>query len=136
MILATFDTNVLVSSLLSRRDDSAVVLVVEAMLRGEITPLYNDEILNEYGDVLRRSKFHFPEERIQFLLDSIVKFGIDTERLLTGMTLPDMDDLVFYEVTMNMADENAYLVTGNLKHFPVQPNIVSPAEMLVIMVLD
>lgn len=53
MILATFDTNVLVSSLLSRRDDSAVVLVVEAMLRGEITPLYNDEILNEYGDVLR-----------------------------------------------------------------------------------
>ena len=136
MILATFDTNVLVSSLLSRRDDSAVVLVVEAMLCGEITPLYNDEILNEYGDVLRRSKFHFPEERIQFLLDSIVKFGIDTERLLTGMTLPDMDDLVFYEVTMNMADENAYLVTGNLKHFPVQPNIVSPAEMLVIMALD
>lgn len=65
-----------------------------------------------------------------------MKFGIDTERLLTGMTLPDMDDLVFYEVTMNMADENAYLVTGNLKHFPVQPNIVSPAEMLVIMALD
>ena len=136
MILATFDTNVLVSSLLSRRDDSAVVLVVEAMLRGGITPLYNQEILEEYGEVLRRSKFHFPEERIQFLLDSIVKFGIDTERLLTGMTLPDMDDLVFYEVTMNMADENAYLVTGNLKHFPVQPNIVSPVEMLVIMALD
>ena len=28
------------------------------MLNGKIKPLYNDEILDEYFDVLNRSKFH------------------------------------------------------------------------------
>lgn len=136
MILATFDTNVLVSSLLSHRDDAATVVIVHAMLEGHITPLYNKEILDEYKDVLHRSKFHFSENRIQFLLNSIVKFGIETDRLATGLSFPDMDDLVFYEVTMSKADEDAYLITGNQKHFPVQPNIVTPAEMLVILELE
>ena len=30
-------------------------------------------------------------------------------------------------------EDDAYLVTGNLKHFPVRPFIVSPREMLEIM---
>lgn len=76
------------------------------------------------------------EERIQFLLNSIVTFGIETERLATGLVLPDMDDLVFYEVTMNKAEDEVYLITGNLKHYPTQPNIVSPAEMLVILEVE
>ena len=31
------------------------------------------------------------------------------------------------------ARENAYLVTGNLKHFPKTPIVVTPAEMLEIL---
>lgn len=49
MILATCDTNVLVSALMARRDDSATVVVVRMMLEGKIVPLYNEEILEEYG---------------------------------------------------------------------------------------
>ena len=29
--------------------------------------------------------------------------------------------------------DEAYLVTGNIKHFPVKPYIVTPKEMLEIM---
>ncbi len=45
----------------------------------------------------------------------------------------DQDDLVFYEVVMEKRDEDAYLITGNLRHFPIRTFIVTPAEMLKIM---
>ena len=32
-----------------------------------------------------------------------------------------------------MSRENAYLVTGNLKHFPKNGRVVSPADMLQII---
>ena len=51
-IFAVYDTNILVSGLLSKHQDSAVVLTLEALLNKEVTPLYNQEILDEYRDVL------------------------------------------------------------------------------------
>jgi len=45
--------------------------------------------------------------------------------------MPDEDDRVFYEVTLSKDDAN--LVTGNLKHFPKTPIVVTPAEMLEIL---
>lgn len=44
-----------------------------------------------------------------------------------------MDDLVFYEVAMEKRDDDAYLVTGNQKHYPVKDFIVTPSEMLSIL---
>lgn len=45
--------------------------------------------------------------------------------------LPDPKDRVFYEVTMEARkDEDAYLVTGNIKHFPSKPFAVTPRQML------
>lgn len=67
-IFAVYDTNILVSGLLSRRPDSAVVLTLEALLNKEVIPLYNQEILDEYKEVLHRDKFKLPEE----LVDSVV----------------------------------------------------------------
>jgi hypothetical protein len=32
-----------------------------------------------------------------------------------------------------MSKEDAYLVTGNIKHFPKKPIVVTPAEMLEIL---
>ena len=41
---------------------------------------------------------------------------------------------VFYEVVMEeRKNEDAYLVTGNIKHFPIRPYIVTPREMLDII---
>lgn len=61
-IFAVYDTNILVSGLLSKRPDSAVVLTLDALLNQEVTPLYNQEILDEYRDVLHREKFKLPKE--------------------------------------------------------------------------
>ena len=43
----------------------------------------------------------------------------------------DKDDIVFYEVALSK--EESYLVTGNIKHFPKKPFVVTPAEMLQII---
>ena len=45
----------------------------------------------------------------------------------------DEDDIIFYEVAMEKRDDNAYLVTGNMKHYPVRDFIVTPAEMVAIL---
>jgi hypothetical protein len=34
---------------------------------------------------------------------------------------------------MEKREDNAYLVTGNMKHYPVRDFIVTPAEMVAIL---
>ena len=130
-IFAVIDTNVIVSALISKHSDSATVLVMESIFHDIVTPIYNDEILNEYNTVLRRSKFNFSENRIKTTLETIIAKGIHSEGLNTGEILPDPKDLVFYEVALSK--EDSFLVTGNIKHFPKKPFIVTPAEMLTII---
>ena len=48
MIHAVIDTNVLVSALLTSKSDTATVQVLEAIMNGQIIPLYNEEIISEY----------------------------------------------------------------------------------------
>lgn len=54
MIYAVIDTNVLVSALLSNNESSATVIILEKILKSEVIPLYSDEILQEYKNVLSR----------------------------------------------------------------------------------
>ena len=78
--------------------------------------------------------FHdFSEKAIQILLNSIRQFGKEVFPKPTGDLFIDEDDAIFYEVAMEKRDDNAYLVTGNLKHYPVKDFIVTPAEMVVIL---
>lgn len=130
---AVIDTNVLVSALISKHPDSATVQVIDKMFSNDIIPVHTDEILDEYKEVLYRPKFHFPETQIQILLESLIQNGINTERFKTDEILPDPKDVVFYEVVLFKQDKNAYLVTGNIKHFPVKPFIVTPNEMIEIL---
>lgn len=131
--LVVIDTNVLISALLSKHSDVATVQVLNAVFDGTIIPVFNDEILAEYDNVLHRPKFKFPDSSIQLLLETIQTYGIFTKQLITNEILPDPKDLVFYEVVMAKQDENAYLVTGNSKHFPKKPFIVTPNELLAII---
>ena len=129
-----FDTNVLVSAMLSKHSDAATVILVEKMIMGEIIPVYNMEIVNEYNDVLHRRKFNFPVDQIEYLLYFILQFGVVINPRPTEQILIDMKDLPFYEVVMEKRqNDDAYLVTGNIKHFPVEPFIVTPTEMLGIL---
>ena len=133
---AVFDTNVLISSLLTKRTDTATAKVVDAISSGDIIPLYNQEILSEYNEVLHRKKFSFSEERIQKILLMIRQFGLVVNPSPTGEILVDMDDLVFYEIVMEKRDDNAYLITGNIRHFPKRVYIVTPSEMIAILYKD
>ena len=96
-------------------------------------PLYSEEIFEEYGEVLHRPKFPFSQERIDHILEMIKQFGISVEPSPTGEILPDADDLVFYEVVMERRGDDAYLITGNKKHFPDKNFIVTPAEMMALL---
>ena len=55
---------------------------------------------------------------------------METEQLDSSL-FPDKEDVVFYEV--KMAVEDSYLVTGNIKHFPKDPLVVTPAQMVAIL---
>ena len=127
---AVFDTNVLVSALLTKREDSPVVILLDRVLDGDIILLYNDDIIGEYTEVLHRAQFEFSDDRIIGLID-LVKTGIKLEPTESGEMFVDEDDRVFYEVALS--HENGYVVTGNKKHFPKTPIVVTPAEMLEIM---
>lgn len=130
---AVIDTNVLVSALMSNNKDAATVQLVEHLLKGKIIPVYSDSIIQEYWEVLKRKKFNFSENVIRNTIETIVKFGISVEPTPTGEQLPDIKDLPFYEVVMEKRDDDTYLVTGNLKHFPKRVYIVTARQMLDIL---
>jgi putative PIN family toxin of toxin-antitoxin system len=131
MIYAVFDTNVLVSALITHNVNASTVKVVEAIGDGKVIPLYNDEIVAEYDEVLSREKFGLLKNRVKRLIEALKNKGINSERVASGEAFPDVSDAVFYEVALSK--ENAYLVTGNLKHFPSTPIVVTPAEMIEIL---
>lgn len=128
-VYAVIDTNVLVSSLFSGSGMSNPSLVIRAVLDGAIVPLFNDEIIDEYREVLLRDKFRFSPALVDQLLYAFTEFGIDAARAdVSDELFPDNDDIVFYEVTLSV--DGAYLVTGNTKHFPRKPFVVTPAQMV------
>ena len=131
--LAVIDTNVLVSALLSSHDDAATVQVISKLFTGEVIPLFSDEILREYNEVLRRKKFHFKESTVSTLINVIETCGEKVVPSPTGEFLPDRKDLPFYEVVIEKREDNPYLVTGNMKHFPAKPFIVTAREFLDIL---
>jgi putative PIN family toxin of toxin-antitoxin system len=130
-VFAVIDTNVIVSALLARNSGAATVKVLEAFFQGRIMPLVNDEIINEYRDVLHRPKFRFPKELVNSVIAAIEHTSISPGRTHSKEDFPDPKDAVFYEVALSKDD--AYLITGNTKHFPHTPIVVTPAEMLEIL---
>lgn len=132
---AVLDTNVLVSALLSKNSVPAEIL--DEAASGCIVPLYSDEILAEYEDVLHRKKFPFTAREVRDLIEAIKSRGVPVEAGPVNAVLPDLDDVVFYAVVMEKRkDGDAYLITGNQKHFPKEPFIVTPKEMLDIIRSD
>lgn len=131
MIYAVIDTNVFVSALLSRHPDAATVKVISTISENGICPLYNQEIIAEYRDVLSRPKFGFPPQAVESILSKILTTGMLAEGVHSSEYFPDTADVVFYEVALSK--EDAYLVTGNTKHFPRTPIVVTPTEMVEIL---
>lgn len=129
------DTNVLVSAVL--KSHSVPGSIVELAFDGPIIPILNEAIEKEYREVLSRPKFHLPEDLIEGIMSTFHKRAIYVDAEHLDVELPDPKDLVFYEVVMEeRKEEEAYLVTGNIRHFPNRPFIVTPREMLDIILRD
>ena len=129
---AVIDTNVLVSAFL--KENSIPDEVLQLALDGPIIPLLNIDILNEYKEVLLRDKFSFDKNIIETFLIELSKRAIFLDRTIVNEMFIDKDDAVFYEIVMNARNStDAYLITGNTKHFPKEPFIVTPREMLDII---
>lgn len=129
---AVIDTNVIVSALLNH--ESAPGKILEEALRGRIVPILHDDFLSEYSEVLGRPKFQFNRQDVETALVGLIKRGVFSDMAPLTDVVPDPDDAVFYQVVMEARKtEDAYLITGNLKHFPVKTFVVTPREMLEIM---
>ncbi|MBO4579225.1 MAG: putative toxin-antitoxin system toxin component, PIN family [Clostridiales bacterium] len=132
-IYAVIDTNVLVSAML--KWSSVPGTIIEFAFRGIIIPVLNDKIVKEYRSVLLRERFHLTSDIVDDVIRALEEQGefIDPEHI--NITLPDPDDAIFYEVVMEKRKTNdSFLVTGNIKHFPNQPFIVTPRELLEIII--
>lgn len=131
-IYAVIDTNVLVSALYSKNRASNPGIIIDKILEGIIIPLYNNEILEEYKEVLTRTKFSFNKQLIENLLLLFTNNGIQiTNSKAIDEFFPDKSDKKFYEIKMSVDD--SYLVTGNTKHFPKITFVVTPAQMVEII---
>lgn len=130
---AVIDTNVIVSALLKWNSVPGVVL--QAVFNGFVVPVYNDEILNEYRNVLNRPKFGFSSELISETISQIESLGVMENALETvAEAMPNPKDIVFYSIALSHGKTaETHLVTGNVKHFPANPIVVTPRQMLDIL---
>ena len=81
--------------------------------------------------MLHRAKFKLSEEQISTFIEQVKENGIDSSRFPYAGEMPDEDDRVFYEVCLSK--EDSFLVTGNLKHFPKEPQVITAAEMMELL---
>ena len=135
-IFAVIDTNVLVSALIKAHEDSSTVRILMEVFNKTIIPVYSKEIITEYSEVLSRNKFKkkFTTEAKNLMINAIIDNGKELSGIATQEKPTDPNDVIFYEVTMDARQtDETFLVTGNIKDFPIKPFVVRPEEMLKII---
>ena len=131
--LVVFDTNVIVSALLSDDVDSNEVKLMEYINSNIITPIFSDDIMKEYKEVLSRKEFGFNKKSVVDMITRFKKKGILVKPQKLDINFKDISDLKFYEVVMEKKDKNAKLATGNIKDFPFDKRVVTPRELLKLI---
>ena len=132
MIYAVIDTNVIVSSLLTRNHDSATARVMNAVYEGKVMPLVCDEILGEYEEVLRRTQLKLDPAKCDYILSLIRDQAEPMHPVHTDASMPDEDDRIFFEIALAGQDVfDSRLVTGNIKDYPKADFVVSPSEFCI-----
>ena len=130
MRLVVLDTNVIVSARVSPRSTPAKLLV-DWILAGEVQTVTSPAIILEYREGTTRRKFArygFPPPWLEFLIAESLQLPDESA---WPRRLPDPDDLPFIALAHRAG---AWLVTGNLKHYPVAARsdvtVVSPSDYL------
>ena len=125
------DTNVLVSGLLSPFGPPGEIVRMAAAKSLQLC--YDARIVSEYRSVLKRAKFKLDQDNVAILLDQIEACGELVVAEPLEKELLDKGDEPFIEVAI--ASEAEYLVTGNIKHYPVKQRnnvrVITPSEFLM-----
>lgn len=109
-----FDTNIVVSAMLSPSGTAADVL--RLALHRHVQLCASEVILEEYEEVLRRSKFRRPPQVVSAFLKAVRAVAELVEPAATLTVSADDADNRFLECAD--AAKADYLVTGNTQHFP------------------
>jgi len=125
MVKVVLDTNILVSALWSNKGNPYKIL--EHIFKNDLLLYYNYEILNEYIEVLYRNRFGFSEQDLQGLFSEIIIKGVLAESFIYDIRFIDENDKKFYDLAKS---NEAILITGNIKHYPNEPFIMTPRKFL------
>ena len=125
MMKVVLDTNVIVSALMTSSGNPARILTL--LFDEEIQIYYCSDILIEYEDVLARPSLKINFEKIVRLFEIIKKMGTLFVSRTSDTILPDESDRVFYDTAR---ENNAILITGNIKHYPADDFIMTPRQFL------
>ncbi|MGD0294474.1 MAG: PIN domain-containing protein [Terracidiphilus sp.] len=130
MRFAVFDTNVIVSAGL-KLGSVPFQLVMDWVLAGQVQLVTCPSITGEYREVLWRPTFtrhEFPPAWLELLIESSLQLPDPPP---WPHPTPDVKDAIFLALSHAAG---AWLVTGNLKHFPEPARagviVLSPAEYL------
>lgn len=123
--IVIIDTNVLVSGLLSPYGNPAII--VRMIVSKTIHVVLDSRVFREYQVFLSRPKFQFPPRDIQALLSFLKTDGLWILPSPVLVNLPDPADLPFIELAYHT---HAPVITGNVKHFPDDIIVMTPAEYL------
>jgi putative PIN family toxin of toxin-antitoxin system len=136
MRLIVLDTNVIVSAAINPAGPPAKI-VASQVLSGRVHIVTSPKVAEEYREVVRRAKFHrygFPPFWLEFLIEESMRLPDPGS---WPYTCPDPKDIPFIALAHA---SGAWLVTGNLRHFPEAirngVTVVSPADYLAQLVGD
>ena len=125
------DTNVIVSSILTPTGNPAAVK--DLVFNGEVEMFFSAEILDEYERVLSYEKLNIAPMTKAGIIKSIHELGSLVEPIARNMPIPDEDDRIFYDTAK---ESGATLITGNIKHYPTEPFIMTPSDFLASLEND
>ena len=132
MMRIVFDTNIVVSAMLSPSGTAADVL--RLALHRHVQLCASEVILQEYEEVLRRPKFRRQPQVVSGLLKAIRVVAELVEPTATLAVASDAADNRFLECAA--AAKADYVVTGNTRHFPAargRTRVVTARELIELV---
>ncbi len=133
MLKFVFDTNVLVSALISKRGNPALLL---DKVGKSYTLFISKDILSELKDVISRDKFGYTEEEVNTFIEAIISFSnIVNPEVEIDAIKADPDDNKILECAVTSGA--SYIVSGD-KHLLElieygKIKIITPKAALVLL---
>ncbi len=109
MLKLVFDTNILVSALISKRGNPALLL---DRVRKSYTLIISKDILSELKDVISRDKFGYTDEEVNTFVEAIISFSdVVNPEIKIDAIKADPDDNKILECAVTSGA--SYIVSGD-----------------------